>query len=199
MKKIHPTQKELLNLLSKNKNEPLTIRELQEELKVSSTSVIFHHIKQLEKKGYLKKDPSNPGGYSIQKDSSDQLLYLNLYGLAECGPNGRLLDGEPIDIIPISNKLIDVPITDAFIVYASGDSMEPKINDKDMVIAIKTADVPTGSIIVCTNEGKAMIKKIQKKENKIYLESINDRYKPFAVNPDSFYIEGIVKKVLSSF
>jgi repressor LexA len=58
--KIHPLQEQLLKLLAKNKTDQLTIRELQEELAISSTSVVAHHLKQLEKKGLLKRNPSNP-------------------------------------------------------------------------------------------------------------------------------------------
>jgi len=49
-KNLHPIQKKLLNLLIKNIDDPLTIRDMMEILDVSSTSVIAHHLTQLEKK-----------------------------------------------------------------------------------------------------------------------------------------------------
>lgn len=67
--------------------EPLTIREITEILNLSSTSVTYHHLMQLEKKGYIKRNPSNPSDYQILSDEERQLTYINLYGLAECGPN----------------------------------------------------------------------------------------------------------------
>ena len=52
MKKLHENQKRLLDLLKSNIDEPLTMLELMEELGVASTSVVHHHILQLEKKGF---------------------------------------------------------------------------------------------------------------------------------------------------
>ena len=59
-------------------------------------------------------------------------------------------------------------------------------------------DAPDGSVVVCANEGKVMIKKIIKQDNKIILKSYNENYQPFEADIDSFIIEGIVKSVLSS-
>jgi len=124
MKKLHPTQQKLLELLRKNIEDPLTIRELQEELDISSTSVVAHHINQLEKKGYLKRDPNNSSNYQILSDSPEKLItYLNLYRLAHCGPEGSILDGDPEERIPISSRIVTFPVKEAFMVKAKGDSM----------------------------------------------------------------------------
>lgn len=200
MQELHSAQKKLLNILENNSENPLTIREIQEIMQVSSPSVVQHHIKQLEKKGYLRRNPLNPRDYQILSKSPDkQLTYLNLYGLAQCGPNGSILDGNPIDRIPIATKILGFNSAEAFIVKAKGDSMSPKINDKDLVIARKTDNIAeNGDIVVCVDSGEAKIKKIQKsdKSKEIILISLNDKYKPFLAS-DDFKIEGIVKAVYS--
>ncbi|MFA5749743.1 MAG: ArsR family transcriptional regulator, partial [Candidatus Shapirobacteria bacterium] len=97
MKNISPVQQKLLSTLKNNINNPLTVRELQEDLDLSSPSLVQHHIVQLEKLGYLKRNPTNPRDYQIVSDGPEKLItYLNLYGLAQCGPKGSLLDGDPI-------------------------------------------------------------------------------------------------------
>ena len=63
MKKLHKTQQAVLDLLKENIEEPLTVRELQELVGASSPSVVHHHIGQLEKKGYLRRNPNNPQDY----------------------------------------------------------------------------------------------------------------------------------------
>jgi len=50
MKKLHPAQQKILNLMKRQQEYPLSIRELQEELSISSPSVVHHHILQLERK-----------------------------------------------------------------------------------------------------------------------------------------------------
>ena len=74
MKPLHKTQRKILELLTSNKHyDPITIREMQFEIRVSSSSVIAHHLKQLEKKGYLKKNPYTKGGYHVYTEPSPSL------------------------------------------------------------------------------------------------------------------------------
>ncbi len=200
--KLHPIQEKLLLLLKQNEFEPLTIRELQEELGVSSTSIIQHHILQLEKKGYLRRNPSNPRDYQVLADTPDrQVTYLNLYGLAQCGPNGSILDGDPIDRIPISTRILGFSSSDAFLVKAKGKSMFPKINEGDLVIARKSTFADNGNIVVCVNNGEALIKKLQimqfpNGQRAYNLISLNQDFHPFQASED-FRIEGVVRGVLS--
>ena len=199
MKKLHLTQEKLLRVLKNNIEEPLTIRELQADLGVSSPSVVYHHILQLEKKGYLRRNPGNPQDYQILADSPDKkIAFLNLYGMAQCGPNGSMLDGNPIDRIPISTKILGFSSADAFLVRAKGDSMEPKIKGGDLVIVKKGNKPEDGNIVVCVNNGEVLIKKIQQIDNDtIFLTSLNQTYKAILASKDNFKIEGVVKSVLS--
>jgi len=201
-KKLHPTQKKLLDILVKNIDDQLSIRDMQEMLGISSTSVVVHHLRQLEKNGYLKKNPYNPRDYQIIKGAPEkQITYLNLYGLAHCGPNGSILDGNPIDRIAISTRLLTFPSSEAFMVKAKGDSMAPKINEGDLIIVKKADDAENGSIVACVNDGEALIKKIgkeiEKKKKRIILISLNPKHPPFLAK-DDFRIEGEVKGVITS-
>jgi len=194
MKRLHKTQQQLLELLKDSITDPLTIREIQAKLGLSSSSLVYHHIQQLEKKGYLRRNPSNSRDYQILADSPEKkITYLNLYGLTFCGPNGTILDENPVDHIPISSRILGFSSAEAFMVKAKGDSMIPKINDGDLVIVQKSKDAENGSTVVCINSGEALIKKIQK-TNVIILISNNPKYQPFVAS-DDFRIVGIVKGV----
>ena len=175
----------------------MTVRELQDELGLSSPSVVHHHIQQLEKKGYLRRNPSNPKDYQILADSPDKkITYLNLYGLAHCGPRGSVLNENPIDRIPISTQILGFSSADAFMVKAKGSSMAPKINEGDLVIARKSSKVSKGTIAVCINNGEAIIKKIQKENGNTILTSLNPKFPPFLAS-DDFRIEGEVRGIIS--
>lgn len=199
MKKLHKNQKDLLALLKINLGDPLTIRELQSELGLSSPSLVHHHIKQLETKGYLRRNPSNPSDYQILINKPDRkATYLNLYGVAQCGPNGLILDGNPIDRILISTKFLGFNSLDAFLVKAKGDSMEPKINNGDLVIVKNEKKPKNGDIIVCSNNDSVMIKKFERtNQGNIFLISLNTLYPPILVNKNNFRVEGVVKSILS--
>lgn len=197
-KPLHPTQQKLLDLLLATIDDPLTIRDLQARLKISSPSVVAHHITQLENKGYLKRNPQNPADYQVLHQSPERLIsYVNLYGLAQCGPKGSLLDGNPVDRIPIASKLISFPVAAAFLVRAKGDSMEPRICAGDYVVAKKQNKATDGDVAICINDGEALIKKLQcLKKNEWLLHSFNAaKYPPFLAAKD-FRIEGVVKGVI---
>ena len=194
MKNLHPVQKKLLQILKQNITDPLTIRELQKELSASSPSVVHHHIQQLEKKGYLRRNPNNSKDYQVLYDSPEKAIsYLNLYGLAQCGPSGSILDGNPIDRIPIASRILGFSSSEAFLIKVKGNSMSPKMNDGDLIIVQKAKDAKSGAIVVCVNNGETIIKKIQK-SNEMILISTNQSYEPFVAAED-FRIEGIVRGV----
>lgn len=202
VQKLHPVQERILTLLQENYGEPLSMRALQEILDVSSHSVVRHHILQLEKKGYLRRNPANPYDYQVLATNPERnIAYLNVYGMAQCGPNGLLLDGTPIDRIPISSKILGFPASDAFIVKARGNSMLPKIKPGDLVISKKTNIANNGDIIVCVNNGEVLIKKLQRIERKsedvsYNLISLNHEIPAFLASED-FKIEGVVRSILT--
>jgi len=196
MRALHPSQEKLLDLLRSNIESPLTIRELQDELGITSPSVVHHHILQLEKKGYLKRNPSNPKDYIVMGDPEKSIVYLNKYGLAQCGPKGSILDDNPIDRIPIASRLLKFPSEEAFILEAKGNSMEPKIRPGDLIIARKQKTANDGDLVVCINNTEVLIKKIIRHGKTVILHSLNnENYPPFVAEKD-FRIEGVVKNIL---
>lgn len=197
--RLHPVQDKILKLLIANIDDPLTIREIRERSHVSSTSVVVHHISQLEKKGYLKRNPADPRDYVIVKGGPEKAVaYLPVYGLAQCGPGGSILDGNPVARIPISTRLLTFQASEAFMVRAKGDSMLPKIQDKDYVIARKAKHPTSGGMYVCVNDGRAQIKKVRIDGKKYILESLNrDKHPPFLAAGD-FRVEGEVRGVVST-
>lgn len=195
---LHQFQQKLLDLLTENRDEFLTIREMQDTLGASSTSLVAHHLTQLEKKGYLKRNPYNPRDFQVLKGAPEkQVAYLNLYGLAYCGPNGTILDDNPIERIPIPTRLLSFSSAEGFLVKAKGDSMTPKINEGDFVIVRQVDDVDSGRIIVCVNDGEALIKKVQKEKQGNILISLNPKYPPFLAS-DDFRVIGEVRGIFSN-
>jgi repressor LexA len=196
MKALHLTQQKILDLLEAHIDSPLTIRELQEALDVSSPSVVHHHIRQLEKNGWLHRDPRNPKNYSLAGAPEKSIVYLNQYGWAQCGPDGSILDGVPVDKVPIASRLLKFPASEAFLVEARGDSMEPKIHSGDLIIAQRQNQATNGDIVVCVNQGETLVKKFIRQQQAVILHSLNStKYDPFLADSD-FRIEGIVRNVL---
>jgi repressor LexA len=197
MTELHPKQIKLLELLRNNIDNPLTMKDLSEEADITSPGVLYHHIRQLEKKGYLKRNPENSKDYNILDTPEKQIVYINKYGTAQCGPDGSLLSGKVVDRIPIASGLIRFSSSLAFIVEAKGNSMEPKISSRDIVIAKIQNYAESGDLIVCVYDSKVLIKQFLKIDHRIVLNSFNSNTKLIEVHEEhDFRIEGIVKNII---
>ncbi len=66
-----------------------------------------------------------------------------------------------------------------FALEVKGDSMQPRLQEGDIVVVKEQADVESGQIaIVCVNGDEYTIKKIKKSESGITLIPFNPAYEP---------------------
>ena len=195
MKKLHPKQKKILDLLKKNIDNPLTLTTLSDEVGITSPGVLYHHLRQLERKGYLKRNPHNSKDYIVLDTPEKRVVYINKYGMAQCGPNGSILDGTPIEQIPIASSLLRFPASEAFIVEARGNSMEPKIKNGDIIIAKKQNYAEPRDLIVGVYDEKVILKQFLLVGKRVVLHSLNEEHKLIEVRHE-LRIEGVVKNIL---
>lgn len=195
---LHPLQQKIYDLIKKGHQDNLSLREIAAIIGEKNHQNVAHHIKQLEKKGFIRKDPQNPQLISVLKDPVEDAVYLNVFGFAQCGPQGLLAADNVSDQIAISSKLFGMPYpNDFFCVRARGDSMEPEIFEKDLVIIKKQDEIENNSIAVVVHNEVPKIKKIIKTQDSIILFSLNQNFLPEEVrSSDSFEIYGKVKHVI---
>lgn len=197
MKPLHSKQQKILELLKKNADNPLTLNALSSEADIDSPGVLYHHLGQLEKKGYIKRNPNNPRDFVVMDTPDDPVVRLPKYGMAQCGPEGTILSGDVIDRIPVLSVLLRFPAAEAFIVEAKGDSMEPKITEGDTIIAKKQSMPEDGDLIICVHNNRTMIKQFLKIGQRVILNSINPTHKLIEVTAeDEFKVEGVVKNII---
>lgn len=104
---------------------------------------------------------------------------------------GRVAAGTPIeaieDILDYEEITPEMAASgDFFALQINGDSMEPKISDKDVVIVRKQDDCESGDIaVVLVNGEDATVKRIKKRPEGIILAPTNPQYEPmFYSNAD---------------
>lgn len=118
----------------------------------------------------------------------------------------------PLYNIPLSAGLgeeilgSDIPFeeyeTDAedgdFALHISGDSMEPEIPNGSIVIVKKECDVPDGITGAFFLNGEVYCKKLLHKDGKVFLCSVNTKYKPIQIrDEDNLKAYGRIVKVVS--
>lgn len=174
----------------------MSLRDIAEKIGVNSPNTVLHHIKQLEQKGYLRRNPANTADYIVLKDPIKDITYINLYGMAECGPNGLLAEDNVIDRVPFSTKTFGVS-DQVFLVKARGRSMEPYILENDLVLSVKQPAVESGDIGVVVHNNEPKIKKVIKSDTEWILYSLNPKYEMETIKKDDdFAIIGKVKNII---
>ena len=74
--KLTPKQEEILNFIKQEilaKGYPPSVREICEAVTLKSTSSVHAHLESLERKGYIRKDPTKPRTIEVVDDSFNVL------------------------------------------------------------------------------------------------------------------------------
>lgn len=102
---------------------------------------------------------------------------------------GSFLDGEDYEMYTSP----DIPEEASFGVYVSGNSMEPRYHNEELIWIEQTEQLEDGEIGIFYLDGNAYVKKFQNNENGTYLVSLNKKYNPIPVTENnSFKIFGRV-------
>ena len=102
---------------------------------------------------------------------------------------GSFLDGEDYEMYTSP----DIPEEASFGVYVSGDSMEPRYHNEELIWIEQKEQLEDGEIGIFYLDGNAYVKKFQNNGNGTYLVSLNKKYNPIPVTENnSFKIFGRV-------
>lgn len=198
---LHQNQTKLLKYLKEIEDlEGLSLWDIARETGLKNAQTVSHHLKQLERYGYFRRSLANPNQFEILKDPIEDVLYLSLFGFAQCGNEAEFFStGNFKEKIAVSTKLFGISdASNSFLVKAKGDSMFPEIADRDLVLFDRQADVDNGSIALVIDEEEPKIKKVFKGgRNKYILNSFNRKVVDKTVRVGSdFRILGLAKSVI---
>ncbi|MDP4087671.1 MAG: transcriptional repressor LexA [Bacillota bacterium] len=170
-------QKEVYEFLKKyteDKGYPPSVREICEAVALKSTSTVHGHLKRLEKKGLIKRDPTKPRALEIS-----ELAHLKRE-MIDIPIVGKVTAGMPILAVENIEDTFSIPLNyikntnELFILNVKGESMiEAGILDGDMAIIEKTDAASNGEIIVALIENEATIKRFFKEKDHIRLQPEN--------------------------
>ena len=166
---------EFLKTYADNKGYPPSVREICEAVGLKSTSSVHGHLKRLESKGLIKRDPTKPRALEII-DSSIKKEMVNIPIVGKVTAGMPILANENVeDIFPIPLDYIKHN-KELFMLNISGDSMiNAGIFDGDLAIIEKSQTASNGEIVVALIENEATIKRFYKEENHIRLQPENDK------------------------
>jgi repressor LexA len=189
-----------------HKGYPPSVREICGALGLASSSTVHSHLQALQRKGYLRIDPTKPRAIELRFDPDT--------GLArERRPSrsvpllGRIAAGAPIvaeenveEVYPLPADLVGDG--NVFMLEVAGDSMiEAGILDGDYVIVRQQPTAHSGQIVAAmvpneySDSAEATIKTIRHRGSAVWLEPANQDLEPFEA-PQGTEVLGRVVGVL---
>lgn len=172
-----------------------TVREIGEEFQISSPNGVMCHLKALEKKGLIERQPNKSRAIELSPEAKEQ-SGLPLVGLIAAGLLHEAVEQqERIHLDQWFN-----PEKEIVALKVNGDSMiDDHITDGDLVLVRRQRTARKGQIVVAeTDEGEATLKRWFPEANRIRLEPANSTMKPIYVKNARVYgvVVGVVRKVL---
>ena len=102
-----------------------------------------------------------------------------LYEIRPSAGHGNLLDESPYTIVEIGP---DAPIETSYCLTVSGDSMEPKLHDGELLYVRQQDYVEDGEIGIFVYDENVYVKRLEHRSGHTYLISLNSAYDPIKVN-----------------
>lgn len=187
VKPLTNRQKETLDFINSfidTKGYSPSLKELAKFLQTQNLSTAQYFFKELEKKGYLKRDPHKNRGITatIQKQTVPLLGYI-----AAGTPIEPIEDSEPVQV-PTNIKLNK---NDSY--YAlkvKGDSMiDMGILDNDVVLIKHQMTANPGDVVVGITENGATLKILGDENGRVVLKPRNQKYD--TIIPTQLEIRGV--------
>ena len=165
------------------KGYPPAVREICQAVQLRSTSSVHSHLETLERKGYIRRDPTKPRAIEIIDDDFNlarkEIVHIPIVGTITAGE--PILAVENIeDYFPMQPDFISIKNT--FMLHVRGESMiNAGILDGDMVIVQQQPTAENGDIVVAMIEDSATVKRFYKEDGYCRLQPENDSMDPIIV------------------
>ncbi|MEV4416265.1 transcriptional repressor LexA [Catellatospora sp. NPDC049609] len=166
---------------------PPTVREIGEAVGLVSPSSVAYQLKELERKGFLRRDPSRPRAVDVRtpaEPTDDEAalaarptpVYVPLLGRIAAG--GPILAEESIEeVLPLPRELVGQGTL--FSLQVKGDSMiEAAICDGDWVVVRQQPTAENGDIVAAMIDGEATVKVYRLRDGHVQLMPRNPAYDP---------------------
>ena len=173
---------EFLKDFTSQKGYPPTVREICKAVGLKSTSSVHGHLKQLEKEGLIKRDPTKPRALEIVDSViKKEMINVPIIGKVTAGlpilANENIEDSFPLPLDYVKHN------NDLFMLKVSGSSMiKAGILDGDLAIIEKTQTASNGDKIVALIENEATLKTFYRENDHIRLQPENDEMEPIIVD-----------------
>ncbi len=201
MKKLADPQQVILDYMISFTEEhayPPSVREICAAVGLKSTATVHTHLRNLEKRGMITRDPSKQRAVFINTD----LLPIREVKQYAIPLIGRVAAGIPMlaaenieDAFPLPDVLMHgKEPTEVYMLRVDGESMrDAGIRDGDILVVNHNCNCANGDIVVARVQGEsATVKRFFREKDRVRLQPENDLFEPIYVPLDEVEISGKV-------
>lgn len=189
---------EVIKAFTVENGYPPSVREIGERVGLSSSSTIHSHLKTLERRGLISRDPTKPRALRSEGPSTvrpQEVITVPVIG--------KVAAGTPITAQENVEGEFSLPASftrtsDGFMLKVQGDSMvDAAILDGDLILVRPQKDASNGEIVVAMLEGEATVKRFYREQGRVRLQPENSTMAPIYANDVSIVgrVEAVVRKL----
>jgi repressor LexA len=210
MKDLSLRQQAILDFISAflDANDyPPTVRDIQRELDISSTSVVDYNLKVLEDRDYIRRNRNISRGIEVvgRVPGRSNVIAIPVIGQIAAGapiPVPTDLEGSDVaDVIELSPDLVGNAGQNVFALRVRGHSMiDALINDGDVVILRAQETCENGDTVAVwlEDEKETTLKRFYHEGSEVRLQPANMTMAPIYTPSDNVRVQGKLISVVRS-
>lgn len=193
---------EFIDEYAREHGYPPSVRDICRGLGLSSSATVHNHLRTLERKGYLTRDPSRPRAIEVHFDSASgaqterrPVRHVPLVGDVAAG-TGVLAAENVEEVHPLPDDLVGEG--ELFMLRVRGDSMiESGILDGDLAVVRQQPTAENGDIVVAgIPDEEATVKEFRSKGDRVVLRPHNSDMTDLVYPADQIELYGKVVTIL---
>jgi repressor LexA len=181
---------------------PPSIREIGEAVGLTSTSSVHSQLEALQRKGFIRRDPTKPRAIEVHFDDPVAAVprplptYVPLMSVPVAAGTGTLPEDVVDELLPLPRELVGQG--ELFMLQVRGDSMVGAgVLDRDYVVVRRQDAADNGDMVAAllpNVEAEATVKHFSRRGGRVRLLPDNPAFEP--IDGDQAQILGKVVAVL---
>lgn len=176
-----------------------TSREIQEHFGFASQTAAMNHLRALEKKGVIQRQPGKARALALTSHlERERIIDVPIYGQIAAGMP-QTMDQEEEGTISIDATTVGIRKgRRVFALKVRGDSMVGAgINDGDLVI-LENREPSSGAVVAALIDGETTLKRLVTAHGRPYLKAENPAY-PDLVPMSDLHVQGVMVALIRKF
>jgi repressor LexA len=199
-------QQQILDFIEHQTNDrgyPPSVREIGEAVGLASPSTVHSHLANLERLGYLRRDPTKPRAIEVRYDPTSGASDLDRRPVVHVPLVGDVAAGTDVLAQENVEEVLPLPSDftgggELFMLRVRGESMiDLGILNGDYIVARSQTTAEAGDIVVAGIPGdEATVKTYSRAGDQVVLLPANEHLQPMVFDADEVSVFGKVVTVM---